>query len=162
MDIKNTLEKLCVGWNWAKTNTGISHEAVDRHIQNMTEAMNKGLTIRPIIGIDTHDTLRGYNEDDPENIELFNFANSIQSREKIPTIISTDIGMAFNFIAKHQGMDDWEMPCHSKRKMHSLPFRENEIMEMLIDDEARTSEFRKFYVSATIPTWDKTLIRFPH
>jgi hypothetical protein len=72
----HSLEKLSAVWHWAKTNTNVSHEVIDQHIQNMTDVMNSGRVIVPFLNFDTDRTLTRFHPPE-DNTALFQFGQAM-------------------------------------------------------------------------------------
>lgn len=159
-DIMDKLQKLSHAWEWAKLNTSIPHDAIDQHITNMRHALNRGLTIVPLINSDTLGTLTDMDKND--NLSLFDFGRAMARRNKDFSVVSTSFKMARDFCERNRRHGDDFVPYQNKDDMHNgVNLRGGEILEMLIDDMAKDTSNRRFYVSTVLPTWDKTLIRFP-
>jgi len=152
------LQKLSQAWEWAKRNTSIPHDVIDRHITNLRLTLNRGFTIVPIINSDTLGTLTDMDEND--NLSLFDFGRAMTRRGKDFAVISTSFNMASDFCARNRKHGDDFVPFQSKNDMHAS-VKGSEILEMLIDDTAQHTYDRRFYVSTVLPTWDQKLIRFP-
>lgn len=157
-DIMDKLDSLAHAWNWAKQNTAIPHALIDQHILNMRHALNRGLKIIPVVASDTLGTLTTMDQKD--NLQLFDFGRDIANRNKDFTVMSSSFSMAKDFVTRNTHHGDPYVPFLSKSDMH-MNSKGGEVYEMMIDDEAATTRNRRFYVTSVLPTWDKTLIRFP-
>lgn len=154
------LQKLTHAWDWAKQNTSIPHDVINRHITNLRYALNRGLTIVPLINSDTLGTLTDMDKND--NLSLFDFGRAMARHNKEFSVISTSFKMARDFCERNRQHGDDFVPFQSKDDMHNgVNLKSGEILEMLIDDMAQNTGNRRFYVSTVLPTWDKKLIRFP-
>lgn len=162
--MENSLEQLSAVWHWAKVNTNVPHDVVDQHIQNMTDIMNSGREVLPMLMFDTDRTLTRFKPAE-YNVDLFEFGQAIENATqkgvwRQMVIFSTSLKMALDVSDRLD--PDLRADVASKRDVHPYDEKDNGfVREMLIDDQGLDSPYVDKYASVVIPTWDKGLIAFP-
>lgn len=153
------INQLSDKWLWAKQNTNVCHDAVDRHINNMEDYLNRGFRIKPLITFDTHGTLIRSNPDET-NTALFDMGKQLDDRD---LVICSSVLSAALLTADELNFDPdnvFRKNEVSSKKSFNLWGRKT-INEMLVDDEGLSSSIASEYASVVVPTWNKGLIAFP-
>jgi|GEM_PF-2879246 len=156
----NQLEKLSAVWYWAQGQHGISPEFVQQHIQNMENALNKGLTIVPSVTFDCHGTLvRG----DENNKPLYNLGKDVCAHETLSRQLTLASRIASAPMVTAECLDDDFNGATATKLDHDakLSSWKKEVYELLVDDQGMDSSHSKSYVTVCKPTWNSQLIRFP-
>ncbi len=166
----NKLEQLSAAWRWAQQEQKIAPEFVEHHIDNMRDALNKGLVIVPSVTFDCHGTLIHTDSakgDNGCNRALYGFGKAVCNHLTIDRelTLASSKSIAPDFTAE---MLDDNFDGNTKSKIsHDEELtgrwwqRNNRRYELGIDDLGMKAEFARSYVSVAIPTWDSRLIRFP-